>query len=106
MSSRKVCIPALVLALFLGTLSSLHAQPPGIQGHRGNNETSIQREISSRMLFQGIMEFLRLMVAPDSSPGQQPGNGSGPGPQETEREGAGLCPNGRPRGLHPGNGNH
>lgn len=107
MSSRKVCTPILVLALFLGTLSSLQAQPPRIQGHRSNTGTLIQRELSSRTLFQSMMDFLRLIVAPDSgSPGQQPGNGTGPGPSETEREGAGLCPNGRPRGLHPGNGNH
>ncbi len=105
MSSRKIFTLVLVLALFLGTLSSLYAQPPRIQGHRSNSATSIQRELSSRMLFQSMMDFLRVIVAPDSGPpGQQPGNGNEPG--STEREGAGLCPNGRPRGLHPGNGNH
>lgn len=56
------------------------------------------------MLFQSMMDFLRVIVAPDSGPpGQQPGDGNGPGPSDTEREGAGLCPNGRPRGLQPGN---
>ena len=105
MSSRKIFTPVLDLALFFGTLSSLHAQPPRIQGHRNSNETSIQREFSSRMLLQSIMDFLRVIVAPDSGPpGQQPGNGSGPAPNE--REGAGLCPNGRPRGLQPGNGGY
>jgi hypothetical protein len=103
MSSRKVLIPILVLGLFLGTLADLYAQTPRIQGHRGNNETSIQREISTRMLFQGMMDFLRAIVAPDSAPpGQQSGNGNG----STDREGAGLCPNGQPCGHHPGNGNN
>jgi hypothetical protein len=103
MSSRKVFAPVLVLALLLGTFSSLYAQ-----GHRGNNETSIQREISSRTLLQSIMDFLRVIVAADSVPGQQSGNGNGngSGPDGTEREGAGLCPNGQPCGPHPGNGNN
>lgn len=106
MSSRKVFAPTLILALFLGTLSSLYAQPLRIQGHRSNNETSIQREISSRTLLQSIMGFLYALVAPNSAPtGQQSSNGNGNGSDGTNREGAGLCPNGLPCGQHPGNGN-
>jgi hypothetical protein len=107
MSSRKVFAPVLILALFLGTSSSLYAQAPWMQGHRGNNETSIPREISSRTLLQSIMDFLRAIVASDSgSPGQQSSNGNGNGSDGTNREGAGLCPNGQPCGQHPGNGNN
>ena len=106
MSSRKICTSVLVLVLSFGTLSSLYAQTPRIPGHRSNNETSIQREISSR-LFQSIMGFLHVIVAPDSTPGQSGnGNGNGNGPDGTDREGAGLCPNGQPCGQHPGNGNN
>lgn len=89
MSSRKVCIPVLVVSLSLGTLSELHALPP--QGARGENR--IQQALSNR-IFQDLLEFLHDLTGAQ----HHPGDGS------KAPEGSGICPNGKPPGLQ-GSGN-
>jgi hypothetical protein len=98
-NARNSLVVALVLST--GAFSIPHAEAAQSRSGRGPAAAAIQEELSARTLLQSIVKFLRFVAAPyDGPPGQKPGNGD----VDPSREGSGLCPNGRPRGLQPGNG--
>lgn len=99
MFSRKFTRSTVVaVALSVGALSIPCAEASPARGRQSDSPATIQKSLDARSL-QSIFELWRLVfTAKDQFP---PGP---PGPNSTEREGSGLCPNGRPRGLQPGGG--
>ena len=99
MSSSKLSTSVvLALALSAGALSISRAEAAPVRNDHGRTGTAIQQELSARMLWQSIKQLLHTVFAASEGP-------PGPGNDPVSREGAGLCPNGRPRGLQPGEGN-
>lgn len=98
MSSRKLSrITAVAVALSIGALSLPSAEAAPARGSQDNLRTVIQKTLDVRNL-QSIFELWRVVLqAKDQAP-------PGPDNQSPSREGSGLCPNGRPRGLDPSNG--
>lgn len=99
MSSRKLSRSTVVaVALSVGALSIPCAEASPARGRQGDSRPAIQKSLDVRNL-RSIFELWRLVFpAKDQFP---PGP---PGPSADPREGSGLCPNGRPRGLQPGGG--
>lgn len=103
MFSRKLSSAVvLALALSVGAVSIPSAEAAPARSDRSRTGTAIQQELSARMLLQSIKDLLHIIFAGSEGP-PGPGN-DGPGNNDVSREGAGLCPNGRPRGLQPGGG--
>jgi len=100
MSSRKLTrSTALAVALSIGALSIPCAEASQPRSRQETSRATIQKSLDVRSL-QSIFELWRLVFpAKDQLP-------PGLGPTDSPREGSGLCPNGRPRGLEPGNGGH
>lgn len=98
MSSSKLSTSVvLALALSAGALSIPRAEAAPVRNDHGRTGTAIQQELSSRMLWQSLKHLLHTVFAAYDGP-------PGPGHDSPSREGSGLCPNGRPRGLQPGGG--
>jgi len=97
-SRNKTSAAALTLALVLGSqaLPSAEAAQTGKIPHR--ERASIQAGLLTRISFQGLLDFLRVISSKDNDPHRPPGQ------DPRSDEGSGLCPNGRPRGLAPGGG--
>jgi len=103
MSSSKLSTSVvLALALSAGALSISRAEAAPVRNDHGRTGTAIQQELSARMLWQSIKQLLHTVFTASEGP---PGPGNDPGNDSVSREGAGLCPNGRPSGLQPGEGN-
>jgi len=98
MFSRKLSRSTVVaVALSVGALSIPCAEASQARGRQQTPRAVIQKSLDVRNL-QSIFELWRLIFpAKDQLP-------PGLGPSDSPREGSGLCPNGRPRGLDPGNG--
>ena len=98
MSSSKLSTSVvLALALSAGALSIPRAEAAPVRNDHGRTGTAIQQELSARMLWQSLKHLLHTVFAAAEGP-------PGPGNDPVSREGSGLCPNGRPRGLQPGGG--
>lgn len=99
MSSSKLSTSVvLALALSAGALSIPRAEAAPVRNDHGRTGTAIQQELSARTLLQSIKQLWHSVFSASEGP-------PGPGPEPAEREGSGLCPNGRPRGLQLGGGN-
>jgi hypothetical protein len=101
MSSRKFTrSTTLAVVLSIGALSIPCAEASQPRSRQETSRATIQKGLDVRSL-QSIFELWRLVfTAKDQFP---PGP---PGPNDTTREGSGLCPNGQPRGLSPSNGGY
>ena len=98
MSSSKLSTSVvLALALSAGALSIPRAEAAPVRNDHGRTGAAIQQELSARMLLQSVKDLLHIIFAGSEGP-------PGPGNNDVSREGSGLCPNGRPRGLQPGGG--
>jgi hypothetical protein len=95
-SRNKTSSAALTLALTLGSLALPSAEAAQTRKASHRERASIQEDLSARISFQGILDFLQAVAFKD---GHTPWS---PRPHPESDEGSGLCPNGRPPGHNHG----